>query len=220
MEDTAKTVYRYTNHINGAFFISYYKLESSSRSTLLHFHNGCEIIFIQNGSYKFSAPEKIYEGSGPCIGFFQAGMYHGCAFKDCETVPVCRYVINFTQELLDMIPSNMLNTQQLFENDAVIIPLDDSSIQWVSMLFSELYDFYINRRVDKSANEVLAHVAAYMSVMLNTLTDIYGRSNTVSHSIYKSNDEYIYKVVRELILSVEGNKSVSIEAMAERFHVG
>lgn len=220
MKDTTKTVYRYMNHINGSFFISYYTFNTSSDATHLHFHNGCEIIFIEKGSYKFYAPEKLYEGSGPCIGMFQAGMYHGCSFLDCENVPASRYVINFTQELLDMIPSHMLNIQQLFENDAVIIPLDDSYNQWISMLFSELNKFYSNRNTLKNSNEILAHLSAYMAVMFNTLTDIYRRSNTVSFNSRKNDDEYIYKVVRELILSVENNQSISIEAIAEHFHVG
>ena len=220
LKDTAKTVYRYTNHINGSFFISYYTFNTSSAATHLHFHNGCEIIFIEKGSYKFYAPEKLYEGSGPCIGMFQAGMYHGCSFLDCENVPASRYVINFTQALLDMIPSHMLNIQQLFENDAVIIPLDDSSNRWISMLFSELYKFYSNRNTLKNSNEILAHLSTYMAVMFNTLTDIYRSSNTVSFNSRKNDDEYIYKVVRELILSVENNQSISIEEMTERFHVG
>ena len=47
LKDTAKTVYRYTNHINGSFFISYYTFNISSAATHLHFHIGCEIILIE-----------------------------------------------------------------------------------------------------------------------------------------------------------------------------
>lgn len=220
MKDTTKTVYRYMNHINGSFFISNFTFRTSSATTHLHFHNGCEIIFITKGNYKFYAPEEIYEGSGPCIGVFQAGMYHGCSFKNCETFPVNRYVINFTQELLDVIPSHMLDTQPLFENDAVIIPLDDSSIQLVLMLFKELYTLYTTQGGIQNPNKNLAQAYAYMAVVLNIITDIYKRSNTVSFNSRKNNDEYIYKVVREIIMSVEDNRSVSIEGMAEQFHVG
>ena len=88
------------------------------------------------------------------------------------------------------------------------------------MLFSELYKFYSNRNTLKNSNEILAHLSTYMAVMFNTLTDIYRSSNTVSFNSRKNDDEYIYKVVRELILSVENNQSISIEEMTERFHVG
>ncbi|MBQ7383252.1 MAG: hypothetical protein IJV72_00485 [Clostridia bacterium] len=45
-------------------------------------------------------PRRIYEGSGPCIGFFKKGTYHGCVFYDCEEFPANRFVINYTNDLV------------------------------------------------------------------------------------------------------------------------
>ena len=219
MKDTTPKTYRYMTYINGAFFISNATIDKSQRAALLHFHNGCEIIFITQGKYKMYAPDKMYEGSGPCLGIFQSGMYHGCIFTDCEESPAKRYVINYTQDLLDRIPPVMLDTQALFENDAVVVPLDEHSFELFSVLFGELYDIYVKQIASKNSKIILPQMCGYMAVILNAINDIYQKSDAISFNARKSNDGYIYTIVRDLLKAVENNENVSAELMAEKMFV-
>ena len=219
MKDTTQMVYRYMTHINGSLFVSNRTKITSSTTCHLHFHNGCEVLFITQGSYKLYAPEKIYEGSGPCIAMFQSGMYHSCVFTNCEESPANRYVINYTQDLLEMIPSHMIDTKLLFDTDVAVIPLDDHSFHLLSVLFEELLALYTKQTQTEDTHAILPQIYGYMTVILNAITDSYRRTDAVLANSRKNHDEYIYKVLRELLKAVEDNESVSAEAMAARFFV-
>jgi len=219
LKDMTQTEYRYTVHEKGLIFVSNYTVTADTSRVNLHFHNGSEIIFITKGSCKLYAPEKIYEGSGPCIGIFQAGMFHACVFQNCENSPSNRYVVNYTQELLEMIPPHMLDTQSLFENDAVVIPLDDEFFPLLSVLFEKMYRFYQQQVAVRHSNEILPQLYGYITVILNTVADAYRRANAISCNSRKNDDEYIYKVIRELLKSVENDENISSESMAAQFFV-
>ena len=120
--------YRHIYYVNKMVFVSNRTFDSTPQANI-HFHNGYEIILITRGNYKIYAPNKLYEGSGPCVAAFRLGSYHGCIFSDCETVSANRIVINYTQGFVDSIPSYMLNAKELFEHDVSVVPLDENSFE-------------------------------------------------------------------------------------------
>lgn len=182
----------------------------------IHFHNGYEILFVTQGKYTVYAPNKLYEGKDPCIAIFRLGTYHGCIFSDCENVPANRFVINYTQNFIDSIPSYMLETDKIFENDVSIIPLDNGSFQRMMFLFSEFHrDFSVSRKTENISPKAYG----YMTVILNSISEILKNSNAILANVCGADDNYIYDVIRMLLNETDGDKTISVSSLSNQFFV-
>lgn len=207
--------YRHIHYVNKSFFISNATYTSTPISNI-HFHNGYEIILITQGSYKIYAPQKIHEGSGPCLGIFQIGTYHGCVFYECDKTPASRFVINYTKDLIERIPPHMLDVKCLFDNDVTVIPLDDESLCLLIPFFNSLYKNY-----KKSNNNgvISSQIYSYMAVLLNSITELIKTCPSISINTCKDHDNYIYEVIREILSVASTDQTISSSSIAERHFI-
>ena len=204
--------YRHIYYVNKSFFISNATYTKTPISNI-HFHNGYEIILVTQGSYKMYSPQRIYEGNGPCLGFFKMGTYHGCVFCECEETPATRFVINYTREFIEQIPEHMLDTKELFENDVTVIPLDNNALGLLMPFFNELY---INYQKSRKTYSISPQIYTYMAVILNTVTEILRSKPAITVNMCGDNDNYIYDVIREILST---DKTVSPAVIAERHFI-
>ena len=212
-------IYRHITYVEGDIFVSNATINTTP-VTGIHFHNGWELILITRGKYKFYAPNMIYDGSGPCIGMFRLGTYHGVHFTDCETVSANRYVINFTKELIEKIPSHMNDAQSFLDNDVVIIPLNDENFKELSFMFERLDKLHWQQIKMQHQKKISAQIYGYMTVILNTISDIYlHEASIVSNKGNDGENNYVYAIIREMLYAVEHNESVSAATLAEKFFV-
>ncbi len=205
--------YRHIYYVNKMAVVSDYTFTSTPRANI-HYHNGYELILITQGNYTIYAPNKLYEGSGPCLAAFRFGTYHGCVFSDCESVAANRIVINYTQSFIDSIPSHMLNTKELFENDTVIIALDEGSTKRLSFIFSEFYNNYTKH---KDQQTISPETYGYMTVILNIVSEILRGSNAILSNMCRDDVNYVYEIMRELL--EHSDRNISVADLSERFFV-
>ena len=207
--------YRHIHYVNKSFFISNATYTSTPISNI-HFHNGYEIILITQGSYKIYAPQEIYEGSGPCLGIFQIGTYHGCVFHECEQNTANRFVINYTKDLIDRIPAHMLDVKELFDNDVTVIPLDHESLNLLIPFFHALYNNY---KKTSNTSAIAPQIYTYMAVMLNSITEMIRKNSAIVINMCKDHDNYIYDVIREILSVASTDQSISSSLIAERHFI-
>lgn len=207
--------YRHIYYVNKMVHASKLTFSTTPKSNI-HFHNGYEILFVTEGKYTIYAPNKLYDGKSPCIAIFRLGIYHGCIFSDCENVHASRFVINYTQSFIDSIPTYMLETDKLFENDVSIIPLDNDSFQRMMFLFSEFHrDFSMPRETEKFSPKTYG----YMTIILNTLGEILKNTNAILANVCGADDNYIYDVIRMLLNETESDKPISVSSLSNQFFV-
>lgn len=210
--------YRHIHFVNKSFFISHSTYTHTPISNI-HFHNGYEIILITQGKYKIYAPQKIYEGNGPCLGIFQTGTYHGCIFFECEKETATRFVINYTSDLIDRIPSYMLDAKEFFENDISVLPLDDSSLEILLFYFGELYKIYKENFASNKSDIISPTIYTYMAVLFNSISELIRRSSVIVVNMCKDGDNYVYEILRELLKATELNRSISSADIAKKYFV-
>ena len=206
--------YRHIHYVSKTVFLSNVTYTTTSKFNI-HFHNGYEILFVTEGKYVIYTPNKQYEGEAPCIAMFRLGTYHGCGFFDCENVPANRFVINYTQEFIDSIPTYMLDSDQFLENDISIIPLDKDSYQRMLYLFSDFYRVYLMHQ-----NETISpKTYGYMTVILNSIVEILKNSNAILANVCETEDKYIYDVIRLLLSETAGDNPISVSSLSDQFFV-
>lgn len=207
--------YKHIYYLNESFFISNRTYNTTPKSNI-HFHNGYEIILVTEGKYRIYAPQNIYEGSGPCIGFFKKGTYHGCVFYDCEEFPANRFVINYTNDLVDRIPAHMLDAKELFKNDVTVIPLSSESFNILLFFFNEMYKCY-----EKSGRYTMLspQIHTYMAALLNMITDMIKQHPATIINVCGTSDNYVYDIIREIIDMPDDAHDISSVTMAERYNV-
>lgn len=209
--------YRHISYILGDVFSTHVDVNTTSKMSV-HFHNGTELILITRGNYQFYAPDLVYEGSGPCLGIFQMGAYHGCLFTECETLTANRYVINYTDRLLKGIPECMLDIDDLINNSSVIIPLDDTSFKRLQFLFEEIHLCYSGQSNRARAGGISTQMYGYFTVLLNVIADLY-RSKAAIVNVDRTSN-YVYAVIREILYAAEQNTPVSSMVLADKFSIG
>ena len=207
--------YRHIYYVNKMVSVSNLTFTTTPKSNI-HFHNGYEILLVTQGKYTIYAPNKLYEGEGPCVAMFRFGTYHGCIFSDCESLSASRFVINYTQSFIDSIPMYMLDADQLFENDVSIIPLDNDSFQRMQFLFSE---FHRNFSIYKKIETISPKSYGYMTVILNTIGEVLKNSNAILANVCGTDDNYIYDVIRMLLNETESDKPISVSSLSNQFFV-
>ena len=212
-----KISYKHITYINGDISVTSATI-TETPPTGIHFHNGWEIILITRGTYKFLSPNIMHVGSGPCIGLFRLGTYHACAFVECEKSPAHRYVINYTKELMEKIPGHMLDAQELLENDTIIIPLDDDSFEFLSLIFEKTHKLYTEQI--NGSNKISPQMYGYITVILNSIADMKRTQKAIVNNMRNDSvNHYVQAAVREVLYAVEHNESVSAESLSERLFV-
>lgn len=207
--------YRHIRYLKKSITV-YNQEQTVTHTSELHFHDAHELMLITQGRYKIYAPQKLYEGEGPCIVFFKYGTYHGCVRMDCETIPYKCYVINYTQREFEKIPSYMLNVGHEFDKDVLIMHIDEATAAFLGQICHEMCKLYSQYRM---SDRILPDVYGYFIVMLNNVADIIKRGNVLSFETGKDDEYYIYKVIKMVLEAVERGEDVSVSAIAEQFFV-
>lgn len=180
----------------------------------LHFHTYNEILYIQQGSYKIYAPNKIYEGNSPCLLFFKRGIYHGSIRVDCEKNHFSCYVVKFTSDAFEDIPDMMLEKNTFKTSDVIVVPLNPQMNDRINSKIEELYELY-----GKKDSSLLRMMYSYLTLILNFVVNT-AENNIALQFIYKSSKEfYIGDVIKSIMEITDRGECISATELAERFYV-
>ena len=207
--------YRHIRYLRKPIAVSN-QTHTVTRPSELHFHDAHEILLVTQGKYRIYAPQKLYEGEGPCIVFFRCGTYHGCVRVDCEKTPFKCYVVNYAQREVDNIPSYMLNVRHEFDKDVLIMHIDEETAAFLGRICHEMWKLYLMYRL---SDRILPDIYGYFIVMLNNIADIIKRGDVLSFETGKDDEYYIYKVIKMVLEAVDRGEDISVSSIAEHFFV-
>ena len=182
----------------------------------MHFHDGHELLIIEDGKYKINAPTTLYEGEGPCVILFKMGIYHGVIRQECERRPFRCYVMNYVQSLIESVPSHMVNKEHMRHSDVYIIPTDEETVKGLIPVCCEL------RRISKSYGDdemMPTETYGYFVVLMEKIVRLIRSPRAMTFGATPDSDYYISGVIKSVLETVERGEDVSVTELAESFFV-
>ena len=217
MKEQSKTEYRYSTVAYPRKPLTvYYQEHNSTHPPQLHFHDCYEVMFILQGKYEIYAPRSVYKGEGPALVFFHLGTYHGCIRTECEKHAFKCYVFNYQKSIIDAIPAHMIKADGLHDKDVHISPIDKETVDFLIPMAQSLFNSYTEHKYEES---IPPESYGYLLVVLNRFAELVRSGKAISFDGRADGDNYIYKIVKDIMELVAAGKDVFVREIAEKYSV-
>ncbi|MDI9419099.1 MAG: AraC family transcriptional regulator [Firmicutes bacterium] len=196
------------------FAVLYNKLDTSYTMPYKHEHEHYEIYYLISGDRFYFIEDQIYHVHQGDLVFISKGYIHRTTEADSSVGSHARYVVYFTEELLQHVlsPAQVKELLSCFHHDAKVIHLTVSQQNFIEGLLTKM----ISKHVQQHPNKNL-----YQQILLVELLLFANQLNFDLAPNYFHDLNPIYHTIHQIIQYIRKHyqEKLSLAKIAEQFYI-